>query len=59
MSVLFVLVPVALGLVLVAVGAYVWSARSGQFDDLDTPAMRPLIDDATDGIAKPRQDRQI
>ena len=59
MSVLFVLVPVALGLVLVAVGAYVWSARSGQFDDLDTPALRPLIDDTADGIAKSRQDRQI
>lgn len=45
MSILYVLVPVALGLVLVAVGAYVWSVRSGQFDDLDTPALRPLIDE--------------
>ena len=55
------LVPVALALVLAAVGAYVWSARSGQFDDLDTPALRPLIDDdpvapgtgQRGGIAKP------
>jgi cbb3-type cytochrome oxidase maturation protein len=44
-SVLYVLVPVALGLVLVAVAAFVWSARTGQFDDLTTPALRPLIDD--------------
>ncbi|MEO7458094.1 MAG: cbb3-type cytochrome oxidase assembly protein CcoS [Gemmatimonadaceae bacterium] len=45
MSVLFIVVPLALGVVLVAVVAYVWSARSGQFDDLDTPAMRMLHDE--------------
>ena len=45
MSVLYLLVPVALGIVLMAVAAFVWSARSGQFDDLDTPALRPLIDE--------------
>jgi cbb3-type cytochrome oxidase maturation protein len=44
-SILYVLVPVALGIVLVAVGAYVWSVKSGQFDDLETPAVRPLIED--------------
>lgn len=32
-------------LVLGAVAAYVWSVRSGQLDDMDTPAIRPLIDD--------------
>ena len=45
MSVLFVLVPVALLLVVVFVAAYAWSARSGQFDDLTTPAMRALHED--------------
>lgn len=45
MSVLFVLVPVALLLVAVFVGAYAWSSRSGQFDDLTTPAMRALHED--------------
>ena len=47
MSILYILVPLALGIVLVAVAAYVWSARSGQFDDLETPALRPLIDEET------------
>ena len=28
-----------------AVIAFVWAARSGQFDDTDTPAIRPLIED--------------
>ncbi len=45
MSVLFVVLPLALLLVAVAVWAYIWSARGGQFDDLDTPAVRMLHDD--------------
>ena len=45
MSVLFIVIPLALAVVLVAVVAYVWSARSGQFDDLDTPALRMLHDE--------------
>lgn len=45
MSVLYVLVPLALLLVIGFVAAWVWSARDGQFDDLQTPALRPLLDD--------------
>jgi cbb3-type cytochrome oxidase maturation protein len=45
MSVLFVLVPLAILLVAIFVGAYVWSSRTGQFDDLTTPAMRAVHDD--------------
>ena len=47
MSVLFVLVPLALLLVIIFVAAYAWSSRSGQFDDLTTPAMRVLHDEVT------------
>lgn len=49
MSVIFIVLPLALLVALIAVIGYVWSARSGQFDDLDTPAMRMLHDD--DGTA--------
>ena len=45
MTVLFVVVPVALLLVGVAIAAYVGAARRGQFDDLVTPALRALHDD--------------
>lgn len=45
MSVLFIALPVALVIAGAAVGAFVWSARQGQFDDLDTPAIRILHDD--------------
>jgi len=45
MSVIYVLVPVASVLAVVAVWAFIRAARSGQFDDLDTPAVRMLHDD--------------
>ncbi|MEO5799200.1 MAG: cbb3-type cytochrome oxidase assembly protein CcoS [Gemmatimonadales bacterium] len=45
MSVLFLVVPLAIVLVAVAVGGFLWSSRNGQFDDLDTPALRVLHDD--------------
>jgi cbb3-type cytochrome oxidase maturation protein len=45
MSVIFLVLPLALIIVAVAVGAYAWAARRGQFDDLETPAIRALHDD--------------
>lgn len=45
MSVLYLVVPLAIVLVGVAVWAYVWAAGSGQMDDLDTPAIRVLHED--------------
>ena len=54
MSVLFLVLPLALLLVGVAVWAYVWSARGGQFDDLDTPAVRLLHDDEAPAVSDAR-----
>lgn len=45
MSVIYVVIPVALVIATAAVGAFIWAARRGQFDDLDTPAVRMLFDD--------------
>ncbi len=45
MSVLYLVVPLALLVVGAAVGAFVWASGRGQFDDLDTPALRMLHDD--------------
>ena len=45
MSVIFIVVPLATLVVLAAVVAFVVSARRGQFDDLDTPAVRMLHDE--------------
>lgn len=53
MSILYVLIPLALLLLGVAVWAFFWAVGSGQFDDLDTPAVRIVMDDDT----KPDQDQ--
>lgn len=45
MSVIFVVLPLALLVVAAAVWAFVWATKRGQFDDLDTPAVRMLHDD--------------
>ena len=45
MSVLYIALPIALLLVVVAVVAFVMQVRSGQFDDLSTPPRRMLFDD--------------
>lgn len=39
------LLPVALGLGLLGLGAFFWSVKSGQLEDLDGAAMRILIDE--------------
>jgi len=46
MSILLLLVPLALLLGLVALAGFLYSARSGQLDNLDTPPLRALIDES-------------
>jgi cbb3-type cytochrome oxidase maturation protein len=45
MSVIYLVLPLALLVVGAAVAAFAWAARRGQFDDLDTPALRVLHED--------------
>jgi cbb3-type cytochrome oxidase maturation protein len=45
MNYLVVLIPVAILLGLVGLGAFMWSLRSGQYDDLSGAAERILLDD--------------
>ncbi len=44
MNVLLVLIPAALFLGLLGLGAFLWALRAGQFDDLDGAAERILYD---------------
>jgi cbb3-type cytochrome oxidase maturation protein len=50
MSVIFFILPITLLLSLAAVVAFAWATRAGQFDDLQTPAIRAIHDP----IANPR-----
>jgi cbb3-type cytochrome oxidase maturation protein len=44
-EVIFLLIPLALVLVGFVVWAFWWAIRSGQFDDMEGPAHRILMDD--------------
>lgn len=46
MNIIIFLIPVALLLALSFVAIFIWLTRSGQYDDLHTPAHRMLIDDS-------------
>jgi len=49
MDIIFLLIPMAVVLAFLIGVAFVWSVRSGQFDDLDGPAHRILSDDDSGG----------
>ena len=45
MSMVYVLIPLALMLLAVAVWALIWAIRSGQFDDLESHGWSVVLDD--------------
>jgi cbb3-type cytochrome oxidase maturation protein len=45
MTVLLFLLPIALGLGLAGLAGFLWSLKSGQYDDLEGAALRVLEDD--------------
>jgi len=45
MDILIYLIPIALFLGLIGLIAFLWSLKSGQFDDMDGAANRILFDD--------------
>jgi cbb3-type cytochrome oxidase maturation protein len=59
MEIIYLLIPMALILVGVIVGAFFWSVRSGQFDDLEGPAHQILMDDdSPEAMAREQQQKQ-
>jgi cbb3-type cytochrome oxidase maturation protein len=49
MAILLVLVPISLVLLGLAIWAFVWAVKRGQFDDLDAAAIDILADTHNDG----------
>jgi len=45
MNILYILIPLALMLGVFFVVSFIWATSKGQFDDLDTPAARIILDD--------------
>ncbi len=55
MSILYLLIPLAVILMIIAVAFFMWTIKSGQYEDLEGPAHRILMDD--DDPMIPRSDR--
>jgi cbb3-type cytochrome oxidase maturation protein len=47
-NIILVLIPVTLLIVLAAVAIFFWAVNHQQFDDLDSPAVLPLMEDDPD-----------
>lgn len=56
MTILLALVPISLILLCLAIWAFVWAVRAGQYDDLDTPAIDILRSDPADMSVPPAHD---
>ena len=54
MESVYLLVPISVILVFGIAAAFWWSVKSGQFDDLEGPAFRLLMDDDRPVSEKPR-----
>lgn len=55
MNILYLLIPLGLLLLGLAIWAFFWAVGSGQFDDLDSPAMSVVMDDDTKPAAENRR----
>lgn len=59
MDVIYGLIPLMIGLGLIGVVIFIWSVRSGQYDDLEGDANRILMDDDDPLLPQnQRKDRQ-
>jgi cbb3-type cytochrome oxidase maturation protein len=45
MDILYLLIPISLIIMGIAIWAFLWAIRSGQFEDLEGPAYQILMDD--------------
>ncbi|MDH3527809.1 MAG: cbb3-type cytochrome oxidase assembly protein CcoS [Gammaproteobacteria bacterium] len=58
MEIIYLLIPVSLLLVGLMVWVFLWAVRSGQFDDLEGPAHRILMDDDSPTIEPPDEEEK-
>ncbi|WP_249978367.1 cbb3-type cytochrome oxidase assembly protein CcoS [Vreelandella olivaria] len=58
MTILYLLIPLSLILLGLAVWAFFWAVKHDQFDDLEGPAHRILFDDENDLTAEQRAEHK-
>ncbi|MDT8450905.1 MAG: cbb3-type cytochrome oxidase assembly protein CcoS [Wenzhouxiangellaceae bacterium] len=58
MKAIYILIPLSLVLLGIAIWAFFWAVRNDQFDDLDTPALDILDDDENEHERRETQKRE-
>lgn len=58
MSILFLLIPLGMIFLGIAIWAFLWAVKSGQFEDMEGPAHRILMDDDDPRIPGRKQDAE-
>lgn len=59
MNILFIMIPMAVILLAVAVIFFFWATNNKQFDDLDSPGYRILLDDEKDATMQKKNTSKI
>jgi cbb3-type cytochrome oxidase maturation protein len=57
LSVIFILIAVSLLVAIGFLGSFIWSIRSGQYEDEYTPSVRILFDDEKNVIEDPKNSK--
>jgi cbb3-type cytochrome oxidase maturation protein len=57
MTILYLLIPITVVLMGVAIAFFLWTVRTGQYDDLEGPAHRILMDDDDPKIPQNARER--
>ncbi len=53
MEIVYFLIPLTVFIMIIVAVAFIWAVRTGQFDDLEGPAYRILMDDDDPRIPRP------
>ncbi|MEZ5448749.1 MAG: cbb3-type cytochrome oxidase assembly protein CcoS [Thiolinea sp.] len=59
MEALYMLIPIAVGVMIIVVIAFIYTVKSGQYDDLEEPAYRILMDDDDPRIPGRNPDKTV
>jgi cbb3-type cytochrome oxidase maturation protein len=54
-TILYLLIPVSLLFVVAGIGVFIWAVKSGQYEDMEGPAHRILMDDDDPRIPSARK----
>jgi cbb3-type cytochrome oxidase maturation protein len=59
MDILFLLIPIAIGFLIVALAVFFWAIRDGQYDDMESQGLKVIIDDKQQTQAEKRPSQAI